>query len=255
MTDLSGKVAIVTGAARGLGAATAEELCKRGATVILADILDEVGADTTAKLVEQGYRAEYVTLDVTSEAGWAELVVGVEERHGGIDILVNNAGINRPPLSIEDATVEQFQTNFNVNVIGPFIGTKAVIPAMKSRGGGSIINISSNSTKKVFALTTMYGATKAALANLTKTSATHLAYSRTGIRVNSVHPGPHETAMLVGDESGVNNPMVQAMIEHIPMGRMGKPREVGATVAFLASDDASYITGAEIFVDGGVTNV
>jgi 3alpha(or 20beta)-hydroxysteroid dehydrogenase len=133
---------------------------------------------------------------------------------------------------------------------------QAVAPAMKQQGGGAIVNISSNSTDKVLALTTIYGATKAAVAYITKTAAVHFAETGANIRVNSVHPGPTETPMLLGGNAqAADIPLVRALIQSIPMRRMGKPHEIGAVVAFLLSDEASYVTGAEIFVDGGLTVV
>ena len=252
MARLTGKVALVTGGARGLGAAAAAALCAEGASVVLTDVLSEEGGKTAASLNANGHQARFTEHDVRDAASWQAAVDLALAQFGRLDCLVNNAGINFP-RTIETATIEEFRAILDVNLIGAFLGIKAVIPVMKAQGG-SIINISSNSTRKVFALTSIYGATKAALANLTKTTAVHCAASGYGIRVNSVHPGPHETAMLLGGlEEAADSPPLRRMMEAIPMGRMGKPSEVGSVVAFLASDDASYMTGAEVFVDGGVT--
>lgn len=250
--DLSGKVALITGGARGLGAATAWAICEAGGAVMLADILTDRGEQTAAQLREAGHMAQFVHLDVRSEADWAAAVAATIDAFGSLTILVNNAGI-ATAATIENLTVADFQAILDINLLGPFRGMQAAIPAMKAAGGGAIVNISSNSTKRVSAITTSYAATKAAVANMTKSAAIHLAQTGSGIRVNSVHPGPHATEMLLGDDSKADLPEVQALRQAIPMGRMGKAEEVGAVVAFLASDAASYVTGAELFVDGGLT--
>ena len=250
MAMLDGKVAIVTGAARGLGLAIARAFGEAGAAVMLTDILP-LGEESAARLRDEGYQAEFMVHDVSVSDAWAEVVAATVKRWGRLDSLVNNAGINLI-LTIEEATVEDFQKIIDINLFGPFRGIKAVIPAMKASGGGSIINISSNSTRKMVAQTTVYSAAKAALANLSKTSAIHLARSGANIRVNSIHPGAHATDMIVGKgEHSASEAMVETLVSMIPMGRLGDPSEVGTTAVFLASDMASYITGAEIFVDGG----
>jgi 3alpha(or 20beta)-hydroxysteroid dehydrogenase len=255
MMQLQGKVAIVTGGARGLGGATAETLVARGAAVVIADVLAEAGEEKAAALRAGGGVAHFSALDVREPEAWRMLVEQTLTRHGRIDCLVNNAGISLP-ATIEDATLEQFRRIMDINLFGAFLGMQAVFPAMKAGGGGSIVNISSNSTQMVLALTSIYGPSKAALANLTKSAAAHAARQGYNIRINSVHPGPHETAMLLGEGGAAADadiPAVKAFIQSIPMGRMGKPAEVATVVAFLVSDDASYITGAELFVDGGLT--
>ncbi|GLR65472.1 short-chain dehydrogenase [Acidocella aquatica] len=256
MGRLEGKTAIVTGGARGLGGAAVDALAAEGAVVVIADMLDEAGAARAAKLNAEGRKAEYVHLDVRDTANWAALVSGVVARHGRLDILVNNAGINAP-VTIEDATAEQFRAILEVNLIGPFLGMKAVIPAMRASGGGSIINMASNSTQMVLPLTSLYGASKSALANLTKSTAVHCAQRGYNIRVNSIHPGAHETEMLLGNGGAkpADIPQVRSLINAIPMGRMGKPSEIGSVVVFLASEDSSYMTASELFSDGGLTVV
>lgn len=251
MNMLDGKVAIVTGAARGLGLGIARAFCEAGAAVMLTDVLAE-GEQSAAMLRAEGYRAEFVHHDVTDTTAWDMVVKTTVERWGRLDTLVNNAGINLI-LTIEESTVEDFRKILDVNLLGPFRGTKAAIPAMTATGGGAIINIASNSTRKMVAQTNIYSAAKAALANLSKTSAIHLARGGTGIRVNSIHPGAHATNMILGGtgEPAPSDEMVDMLVSMIPMGRLGKPSEIGATAVFLASDMASYITGAEIFVDGG----
>lgn len=246
---LKGKVGIVTGAARGLGAGIARAYCEAGASVVLSDMIEE-GEETAARLRSEGYEAVFEQHDVCDVDGWAKLVANTRERFGGIDSLVNNAGISRT-RTIEDATLKDFHDSLEVNLLGAFKGMQAVIPAMKERGGGSIINIASNSTQKLVAITTIYSATKAALANMGKSAAIHLAQTGTNIRVNSIHPGPARTPMLGG--SNAEDPHIQALIKAIPLGRMAEPADVGAVAVFLASDGASYITGSEYFIDGGLT--
>lgn len=256
MARLDKKVAIVTGGARGLGGATVDALAEEGATVLIADIIDEAGEARAAALRGRGLTAEYHHLDVRDALAWAGLVDTAMRKHGHLDILVNNAGINIS-ITIEDATVEQLRDVIDVNLVGPFLGMKAAIPAMRQSGGGSIINIASNSTQMVLPLTSLYGATKSGLANLTKSTAVHCAQRGYNIRVNSVHPGAHETEMLTGGEGtrATDIPQVKALIDAIPMGRMGQPNELGKVVAFLASDDSSYMTASELFSDGGLTVV
>lgn len=254
MGGLSGRVAIVTGAARGLGEAIARSLCEAGAAVMLTDILDE-GEAVAASLVDEGHQAVFKRHDVRDEAQWSRVVSETIERFGRIGILVNNAGITSN-MNFEDAKPDQFRRVMDVNLFGPLLGMQAVLPSMKCNRGGSIINIASNSTQMVLTLTALYGPSKAALANLSKSAAVHCAERGYNIRVNTVHPGPHETAMLLGtggSAKGAEIPAIKAVIDTIPMKRMGRPSEIGKVVAFLASDDASYMTGAEIFVDGGLT--
>ncbi len=252
MQRLAGKIAIVTGAARGLGAATALRLADEGASVVLADVLEE-GYNVAAGLRDAGKRASFQTFDVTDESGWRTLFAQTEGEFGGVDILVNNAAISREG-HIEAISVDTLREVLDVNLIGAFLGMKAALPAMRKRGGGSIINVASSITERGLPFACAYGASKAALTHLTKTTAIHAA--RDGIRVNSVHPGPHETPMLfdgmkvVGDDA-----LVEKINASVPLHRLGRPRDVAATVAFLASDDASYITAAELFVDGGLTAV
>jgi 3alpha(or 20beta)-hydroxysteroid dehydrogenase len=250
--SLDGKVALISGGARGLGAATAWAICEAGGKVMIGDLLTDLGPTTVAELCQAGYEAHFVDLDVRDEAAWAKAVQATLDAFGTLDILVNNAGI-ATAATIEDLTLADFQTILDINLLGAFRGMQAAIPAMKAAGGGAIVNISSNSTQRVSAITTSYAATKAAVANMTKSAAIHLAQTGTGIRVNSVHPGPHATEMLMGSDSKADLPQVQALRAAIPMGRMGEAQEVGAVVAFLASEAASYVTGAELFVDGGLT--
>ncbi|MDE2596540.1 MAG: SDR family oxidoreductase [Sphingomonadales bacterium] len=255
MGKLDGRVAIVTGAARGLGAAAAEALCAEGAAVMLTDVLEQV-SETAEALRARGYRAASSRHDVTSEADWARVVAETVAQLGEVNVLVNNAGIT-VAATIDDITMADARRVMDINYFGPMMGIKAALPSMRKAGKGSIINLSSNSTRMIIALTTPYAPTKAALALLTKNVAVHCAQAGDAIRCNSVHPGPHETPMLFGpdmDRSGdAAIKLIEPMVAAIPMQRMGKPPEIGSVVAFLASDDSSYMTGAELFVDGGLS--
>ena len=249
MARLEGKVAIVTGGARGLGGGAVDALHAEGASVVIADVLDDTGQARAATLGERGL---YHHLDVRDAAQWALVVEQTIDRWGRIDCLVNNAGINIP-IDIEAATLEQFQSILDVNLLGAFLGIKAVLPTIRENGG-SIINVASNSTSMALPETSLYGASKSGLANLTKTTAVHCGLKGYPIRCNSIHPGMHLTEMI--DNPQVQAlPHVRALKNAIPMGRMGMPEEFGKLVAFLASDDSSYMTAAELFTDGGLTVV
>lgn len=255
MGKLDGRVAIVTGAARGLGAASAAALCAEGASVMLTDVLDQVD-ETAAALVARGFKAAAMRHDVTRDEDWEHVVAETVRQFGEINVLVNNAGITIA-ATIDDITIDQAKLVMEINYFGPMRGIKAVLPSMRRAGNGSIVNISSNSTRMIIALTTPYAPAKAALALLTKNVAISCAQAGDPIRCNSVHPGPHETAMLLGPDMGAGDgaaiKLIEPMVQAIPMKRMGKPPEIGSVVAFLASDDASYMTGAELFVDGGLS--
>jgi 3alpha(or 20beta)-hydroxysteroid dehydrogenase len=248
MTRLNGKIALVSGAARGLGAAITAALVRDGASVLACDVLDDVGA---AMATGHGNKVLYTHLDVTDEAGWANAVMLAESQFGGLDILVNNAGITETG-TFDQATMEQFRRVMEINYFGTLFGLRAAVPALRRRGGGAIVNLSSNSTRKIFPLAAAYSPTKAAVANLTKLVAQQCAPE--GIRCNSIHPGPSETPMLLSGEVAADHPAIRAVIDRIPMGRMAKAEEQADVVAFLVSDEARYVTGAEIFVDGAGTD-
>jgi 3alpha(or 20beta)-hydroxysteroid dehydrogenase len=250
---LRGRVAIVTGAARGLGEAAARALCNEGAAVILTDVL-ELGEETAQRLTTEGHRAVFIQHDVRSTHEWHKVVEKTLETLGDVNILVNNAGVTYN-ASFEDVSLDQYKKIMDVNLFGAFLGMKAVLPSMKRTGNGSIINIASTTTDLIRAIAPCYGSSKAALANLTKSAAVHCAEQGYGIRINSIHPGAHATPMLIGPGGAREGLPADAAIAGVPMKRMGKPVEVGAVVAFLASDDASYMTGSEVFVDGGMTIV
>jgi 3alpha(or 20beta)-hydroxysteroid dehydrogenase len=255
MGKLDGRVAIVTGAARGLGAASAEALCAEGAAVMLTDVLGQID-ETAAALAARGYKAAACRHDVTSDADWAAVVAETVGRFGEANVLVNNAGIN-VPASIDDLSIDDARRVMEVNYFGAMRGIQAVLPSMRRSGNGSIVNMSSNSTRMIIGLTAPYAPAKAALALLTKNVAVHCAQAGDAIRCNSIHPGPTETPMLFGPEMDKSGDaairLIEPMVAAIPMQRMGQPPEIGAVVAFLASDDSSYMTGAELFVDGGLS--
>jgi 3alpha(or 20beta)-hydroxysteroid dehydrogenase len=253
MSALAGKSAIVTGAARGIGAACAASLAKQGAQVLLTDVLASQGERTAAALRDRKHTAIFHALDVTDEAAWDEVIATAVAEFGRIDIVVNNAGINIAK-TIEELSLDEFRRVLEVNLLGCFLGTKKAIQSMKATGGGAIINIASNSTQSVVPLTTAYSPSKAGVANLSKVAGIHCAIERYNIRVLSVHPGPIETDMLTGGAArAADIPQVKQLIDAIPLGRMGQTREIGDVVAFLASDSASFMTASEVFIDGGLT--
>jgi 3alpha(or 20beta)-hydroxysteroid dehydrogenase len=245
MNRLQDKVAIVTGAARGQGEATARLFAREGARVILTDRL---AAEGKAVARDIGANALFVTADVTDAGAWKKLVDETLARWDRIDVLVNNAAITdyHPFLELEQ---KQFEKLIAINVIGPFHGIQAVLPAMLKQGRGSIINISSVNGLRGIACMGGYDATKFALRGLTKSLA--LEFGARGIRVNSVHPGAIHTPML--DPTGTVDGPALAKTLGIAAKRLGKPSEVAAASLFLASDEASYVNGAELAVDGGWT--
>ena len=245
---LEGKVALISGGARGMGAAEARIFAAEGASVVIGDILEEEGNRVEAEIAESGGEAVFVTLDVTSEEDWQTAVDTAVERFGKLDILVNNAGIwDRG--KVEEQSSESWDRVMNVNSKGVFLGTKAAIPAMRETGGGSIVNISSVAGLVGSAGSTAYNASKGAVRLLTKGTA--IQYAAEGIRCNSVHPGPIETQMLA--EVYPDDDMREERLTAIPLGRLGQMEDVANGVLFLASDEASYMTGSELVIDGGYT--
>ncbi len=240
---LEGKVAIITGAAAGIGAAEAELFAAEGATVILTGG-QHAGPALADKL---GERTEFHDLDVGDEAAWHDLVSSVATAHGGVDVLVNNAGVHEGG-GIEEISLEDFDTMVSVNQRGVFLGMRAVIAPMRARGGGSIINIASGAALRGAMGDTAYSGTKFAVRGMTQVAAKELASD--GIRVNVVHPGAINSPAHQR-WSELNPAKKAALLELIPMHRSGEPREVAEMVLFLASDAASYITGADFLVDGG----
>ncbi len=246
---LEGKVAIISGGARGMGAAEAKLFAREGAKVIICDVLEDEGRQTEAEINEVGGDAVFVKPDVTSQDEWENAVNTAIERFGKLDILVNNAGII-VQSTIEDMTVELWDKVMDVNAKGVFLGTKTAIPHMKEAGGGSIVNISSISgIVGQDNVNAGYNASKGAVRIFTKAAAVQ--YAKENIRVNSIHPGPIATPMTA--EGRADPERVALTAERTPLGRYGEPEEVANAVLFLASDEASYVTGSEIVVDGGYT--
>lgn len=237
MTDLEGRVALVTGGARGLGEAYVRALHAAGARVVIADLLDEEG---TALAAELGERAVFLALDVTDEAGWDRVVAASVSAFGSVDVLVNNAGVaNAAP--IEHLTLAKWNAVIAVNLTGVFLGCRAVVPQMKAQGAGSIINISSVEGMRGSPGLHGYTASKFGVRGLSQSLAVELGPS--GIRVNSVHPG-----LILTDMTTRIDP---ARID-IPLGRPGVPDDVAGTIVFLASDASRFTSGAEFVVDGGM---
>ena len=231
-----------------MGAAEAKIFAAEGASVVIGDILEEEGNRVEAEIAESGGEAVFVTLDVTSEEDWQAAVDTAVERFGKLDILVNNAGIwDRG--KVEEQSSERWDRVMEVNSKGVFLGTKAAIPAMREAGGGSIVNISSVAGLVGSAGSTAYNASKGAVRLLTKGTA--IQYAAEGIRCNSVHPGPIETQMLA--EVYPDDDMREERLTVIPLGRLGQMDDVANGVLFLASDEASYMTGSELVIDGGYT--
>ncbi len=244
---LEGKVALISGAARGLGAAEARLFIREGAKVGIGDIREEQACALEAEIRDSGGDAMYIGLDVTDEQQWANAVHQMMTVYGRLDILVNNAGILEHGM-VEDTSAESWDRTMDVNIRGVFLGTRAVIPAMRESGGGSIVNISSVAGL-VGGLMTAYNASKGAVRLLTKSTAVQ--YAAENIRVNSVHPGPTETDMLDAffREEGAR----EARAADTPIPRLGRPEDIAYGVLFLASDESSYMTGAELVIDGGNT--
>jgi len=246
---LAGKVALISGGARGMGAEEARLFAKEGAKVVLGDVLEAEGKAVEDQIRAAGGEGTFVRLDVTSEVDWANAVAMAERVYRRLDVLVNNAGIGGGGR-IEDTTADQWDRMMDINAKGVFLGTKAAIPAMRRAGGGSIVNISSqlglvgtdNSSPQ-------YQASKGAVRLLTK--ATAIQYAKEGIRANSVHPGPIVTAMT--ERRRADPEQHRLMVSRIPLGRYGQPAEVALGVLYLASDESSFVTGSELVIDGGWT--
>ncbi len=249
MARLEGKVALISGGARGQGAIEARMFAEEGASVVIGDILDDQGRQTEAELQELGYNVTYVHLDVTSESDWEAAVQSAVDTYGKLDVLLNNAGI-LIRKNIEETTEDDWDRIFAVNAKGVFLGTKAAIPAMREAGGGSIINISSTAGLVGSPNgSASYTATKGAVRLFTKSTA--IQHAREGIRCNSIHPGPIETDMIADT---LNDPANMALrMQRLPLGRVGKPSEIAYGAIYLASDESSFVTGSEVVIDGGTT--
>jgi 3alpha(or 20beta)-hydroxysteroid dehydrogenase len=242
---LAGKVALVSGGSRGMGAATVRQFHAEGASVVAADVLDD---DGKALADELGDRVRFVHLDVTSEEQWQAAVEQTEREFGKLDVLVNNAGILKFN-AVADTPLEEFRQVIDVNLVGVFLGMKAGIPALKRAGGGSIVNLSSTEGLGATVFCGAYTASKFGVRGITKVAA--LEYGGDGIRCNSVHPGGIDTPMTraVMDETGR-----KYVASKVPLKRMGTAEDVANLITFLASDESSYCNGGEFVVDGGVTS-
>lgn len=245
MGRLEGKVALITGGARGQGAAAARGFAAEGARVATADILDDEGKAVTEELGDAGL---YLHLDVRDESHWADAVAETERHFGSLNVLLNNAGI----LSfgkIETTSVEDYKAVFDVNQLGVFLGMRAAIPALKRAGGGSIINVSSVEGLRGMTGLVAYAASKFAVTGMTKVAAVEL--GSFGIRANSIHPGAIDTPMV--REQGLDGVDMDTFFRGIPIQRAGRSEDVAHLAVFLASEESSYITGGEFVIDGGVT--
>jgi NAD(P)-dependent dehydrogenase (short-subunit alcohol dehydrogenase family) len=249
MGRLDGKVALISGGARGQGATEAQLFSREGAKVVLGDVLDEAGRQVEAAIRAAGGEATYVHLNVTSEADWRAAVDTAERGYGQLHVLVNNAGI-LIRKSIEETTEDDWDRLMAVNVKGVFLGTKYAIPAMRRAGSGSIINISSTAGLVGSPYgSSAYTATKGAVRLFTK--ATAVQHAKENIRCNSVHPGPIDTDMI---RDTLSDPVLRdERLHRVPLGRIGKPEDIAYGVLYLASDESSFVTGSELVIDGGST--
>jgi NAD(P)-dependent dehydrogenase (short-subunit alcohol dehydrogenase family) len=246
---LTDRVALVTGGARGIGLSIAQRLVAEGATVVIADLDEATGTEAVTDLERLGGRAAFQSLDVVIENQWQRVVASTVSEFGGLDILVNNAGVSSDGAAIEEATQSDWDRVISINQTGVFLGLKCAAAALVHSSHGSVVNISSITGSSGGSGTSpAYYASKAAVRILTKNTAMH--WAKRGVRVNSVDPGYIDTAMLRHSVSRSDD-LLQAILATTPMGRLGSPEDVAAAVAFLASDDASFVTGIELYVDGG----
>ena len=245
---LENKVALISGGARGMGAAEARLFAQEGARVVIGDLLEEEGRRVEAEINEGGGHCLFIRLDVTSEADWQRAVQATVSRFGRLDILVNNAGIYRTER-VEETSAALWDQVMEINAKGVFLGTKHAIPEMRRAGGGSIINISSVAGLVGNHLSAAYTASKGAVRLFTKAAA--IQYAKDGIRVNSIHPGTIETPMT--EQLLANPDYRQDRVARTPLGRLGRPEDVAYGALYLASDESSFVTGSELVIDGGRT--
>jgi len=243
MTRFTGKTALVTGGASGIGKATAKQLAEGGANVVIADIQDDAGRAVAKEITDAGGQSTFVHLDVTSESDWNAAVEKTVETYGGLTTLVNNAGIG-DTLPIEETPQSSWDKVIAVTQTSAFLGMKAASAELQKSGNGSVVNISSMYGIVGGLGGPSYAAAKGAVRILTKNTA--LGWAKKGVRANSVHPGYINTPIL-GDTDR------EYLTSTTPMGRLGEPEEVANVVAFLASDESSFMTGSEVVVDGGYT--
>ena len=246
---LEGKVALISGGSRGMGAYEAELFVQEGAKVVVGDVREDEGHSLVDKIIKSGGDAVFVRLDVTSETDWTAAVNEAANRYGKLDVLVNNAGVSARG-SIEETSVEDWDRVMGINSKGVFLGTRSAIPEMRKAGGGSIINISSQlGLVGMGESSPQYQASKGAVRIFSKSAA--IQYASEGIRVNSVHPVPVVTPMTEARRSDAE--VRKRMISRIPLGRYGESEDVAYGVLYLASDESSFVTGSELVIDGGWT--
>ena len=249
MPRLAGKVALISGGARGQGAVEAKLFTQEGAKVVFGDILDEQGKRVEEEIHAQGGEATYVHLDVTQAQDWQRAVQTAESQYGKLDVLVNNAGIAIHG-TIEETSEADWDRIMAINLKGVFLGTKYAIPAMRRAGGGSIINISSGAgIAPAPGTSAAYAATKGGVRIFTK--ATAVQHAKEHIRCNSVHPGPIDTPMVRDPQT--DPARLAELTGRVPLSRLGTSEEVAYGVLYLASDESSYVTGSELVIDGGRT--
>ena len=245
---VAGKVALISGGARGIGGAAARLLAREGAAVVIGDLLEEEGRETASQIIDSGGQALFVRMDVTSEEDWRRAIDAAVGAYGKLEVLVNNAGISGRFI-VEETSEDLWDRVMAVNAKGVFLGAKLAIPIMRRAGGGSIINISS-----IYGLVgsnsgASYHASKGAVRIFTKSAA--IQYAKDGIRVNSVHPGFVDSPMT---ESYHEQPEIrEARVGATPLGRMGLPEDIASGILYLASDESSFVTGSELVIDGGMT--
>lgn len=261
MGRTDGKVAIVTGAARGIGTASAKALAAEGARVLATDLIEDEGEAVAAEIQAAGGEAVFARHDVTDEGDWERVTALAAERFGGLDVLVNNAGVAPAGGPLEDLSLDDWRRTLAIDLDSVFLGCKHAIRTMKTNGGGSIVNISSIMGIVGWPNSADYNAAKGGVRLLTKVAALECAEAGYGIRVNSVHPGFIDTPLVRGaldrgveqGTYGSQNEMMELLTMAHPIGRLGIPQEIANAVLFLASDESAFMTGSEMVVDGGYT--
>lgn len=248
---LTERVALITGAARGIGLATAKLLCDEGATVFLGDVIDDLGALETAELAAQGGRATYLHLDVTEPSQWAQAMARIKTEAGRLDILVNNAAVTGDIGNIGEVDLNDWRRVTAVNYDGVFLGMRAALPLIRSTGlGGSIINIASTAGLAPVEWLPSYSATKAAVISLTRAIALQCGSAGDGVRVNAIAPGLVETAAVTPERAGE---IARRIDRVVPLKRQGQPDDVAQGVLWLVSDESKYVTGGCLVIDGGLS--
>ncbi len=250
---VEGKVALVTGGGSGIGRATAESLARERASVVVTDLREEAAAETAARITDAGGTARAMAQDVTDEGQWQAVFASLRANEGRLDILFNNAGVSNDGLMLADTSLEHWRHVNAANVEGVFLGTKYGIEMMAETGGGSIVNVSSIYGKVGAVGSVAYNASKGAVCLLTKGAALECGKAGNGVRVNSVHPGFIETGMTAARFR--DNATRDWMLNRTPIGRVGQPQDIANGVLYLASDESSFVTGAELVIDGGFTAI